>query len=101
MYKVYILYSLSLEQYYVGSSNNIDDRVFRHNNSGSRSTKKAKDWVLMYTEEYPSRPEAVRREQEIKKKKSRKYKEMLIRNAGQSVPEDAGKQCEKRRNSAY
>ena len=75
---VYILYSSPLDEYYVGHSGDIDDRVFRHTNSGSRSTKKATDWKLMYTEVFQSKAAAYQREREIKKKKSRKYIEWLI-----------------------
>jgi putative endonuclease len=56
----------------------LDNRIFRHNNSGSKSTKKASDWQLKYTEPYTSRPAAMNREAEIKKKKSRKYIQALI-----------------------
>jgi len=75
---VYILYSNSLDQYYTGHTGNLEDRLFRHNNSGSKSTKKAKDWTLIYTEEFKSRSEAVCRENEIKAKRSRQYIELLI-----------------------
>ena len=68
---IYILYSSSLDQYYVGHTENVADRIFRHTNSGSKSTKKAKDWVLKYTEEFDSRSKAMQRELKIKKKKSR------------------------------
>ncbi|RYY39159.1 MAG: GIY-YIG nuclease family protein [Chitinophagaceae bacterium] len=81
-YYLYIIYSASLDQYYVGSSANLEDRLFRHNNSGSKATKKAKDWTLKYTETFATRAQAVRREQEIKKKKSRKYIESLISPVG-------------------
>ena len=70
---VYIIYSSSLDQYYVGNSENTEDRLFRHNNSGSKSTKKANDWELVYTEIFPTKSETTKRELEIKKKKSRKY----------------------------
>ena len=75
---IYILYSSSLDQYYVGHTENVADRIFRHTNSGSKSTKKAEDWILKYTEEFDSRSKAMQRELEIKKKKSRKYIEWLI-----------------------
>ena len=75
---VYIIYSSTLGQYYVGQSENIEERLFRHNNSGSKSTKKANDWELVYTEIYQTASEAVKRELAIKKKKSRKYIEWLI-----------------------
>ena len=75
---VYILYSESFDQYYTGHSENLDDRLFRHNNSGSKATKKANDWKIVYSETFNSKSEAGAREIEIKKKKSRKYIEWLI-----------------------
>jgi putative endonuclease len=60
----------------------LEERLYRHCNSGSRSTKKAKDWKLVYEEVYKSRSESVQREREIKNKKSRKYIEQLISSAG-------------------
>lgn len=80
MFKVYIIYSNFLDRYYVGSTANIYDRLFRHNNSGCKSTKSASDWTLVYSEEFETRFQAVQRELEIKGKKSRKYLESLISN---------------------
>ncbi len=82
LFHVYILYSKSIDQYYIGHTAEIHDRLFRHNNSGSKSTKKANDWKLFYKEEFLSRAEAIKRELEIKKKKSRKYVEWLISSVG-------------------
>jgi putative endonuclease len=79
---VYILYSASLNQYYIGHTQNLEDRILRHTNSGSKSTKKANDWVVKYTEEFESRQEAMHRELEIKNKKSRKYIEWLVSSVG-------------------
>ena len=79
---VYILYSSSLDQYYVGQTENLEDRIFRHTNSGSKSTKRTDDWILKYAEEFDSRSEAIHRELEIKNKKSRKYIEWLVSSVG-------------------
>ena len=49
---VYILYSVAIDQYYIGHTSNLSDRLFRHMNSGSKSTKKANDWKLVYKEEF-------------------------------------------------
>ena len=76
-FSVYIIYSKTIDQYYVGHSADLTNRLFRHNNSGSKATKKAKDWKIVYTENYETRAEASRRESEIKKKKSRNYIEKL------------------------
>src|SRR4030095_5213833 len=79
---LHIIYSSSLDQYYVGHSQNLENRLFRHNNSGSKYTKKAGDWKLVYSEELITKAEATRREMEIKKKKSRKYIQWLIAQDG-------------------
>ena len=77
-FHVYILYSSSLNQYYIGHTENLQDRIYRHTNSGSKSTKKTNDWVMKYSEEFQFRSEAMQRELEIKNKKSKKYIEWLI-----------------------
>ena len=69
-------------QYYIGHTENLEDRIFRHTNSGSKSTKKANDWIVKYTEEFESRSAATQREFEIKNKKSRKYIEWLVSSVG-------------------
>jgi putative endonuclease len=79
---VYIIYSPSLDQYYAGQSENLQDRLFRHKNSGSKSTKNANEWKLIYSEAFETTAGAVNRETEIKKKKSRKYIEWLIQSVG-------------------
>ena len=82
LFTVYILYSDLLDQYYIGHTADIDDRLYRHVNSGSKSTQKTNDWRIVYTELFQSKSEAVKREFEIKRKKSRKYIEWLISSAG-------------------
>jgi putative endonuclease len=81
-YLVYIIYSVCLDQYYIGHTENIQDRLFRHNNSGSKSTKKANNWRLVYTQQFDNKSAANHRELEIKRKKSRKYAEWLISQVG-------------------
>ena len=77
-FHVYIIYSPSLDQYYVGHTENLPDRIFRHKNSGSKSTKTANGRVLKFTEEFAVKSEAMKRELEIKSKKSRKYIKRLL-----------------------
>jgi putative endonuclease len=77
-YSVYIIYSPSLDQYYVGQTHNLSDRLFRHKNAGSKSTKKVSDWILVYSEQYDTRSDAMLRENQIKRRKSRQFIETLI-----------------------
>ena len=81
-YQVYILFSSTIDQYYVGHTHDLNDRLYRHNHSGSMATKKASDWKIVYTEIFDSKAAAYQREMESKKKKSRKYIEALVSSAG-------------------
>jgi putative endonuclease len=78
MFYTYIIFSNTLDKYYTGSCENIENRLNDHINSRSAYTKVAKDWIMVYFESFDSRSLAVQREMEIKKKKSRKYIEFLI-----------------------
>ena len=78
MYFTYILYSKSKDNYYIGQTHDLKLRLERHNSGWSRSTKTGIPWQLVYYEEHETKSEAIKREYEIKRKKSRKYIESLI-----------------------
>ncbi|AXB55605.1 GIY-YIG nuclease family protein [Flavobacterium fluviale] len=83
MFYTYILYSSSLNKYYTGSCQNIEQRLNDHLNSRSKFTRTVKDWEIKYFETFHTRSEAYQREMQIKKMKikkmkSRKYIENLI-----------------------
>ena len=64
-YFVYIIYSKTLDRFYTGQTENLQDRIFRHKNSGSKSTKSANDWELKYSEQFDTRTAAIKRETKI------------------------------------
>ena len=74
----YIIYSKALNRYYTGYTTDMTTRLEQHNSGVSEFTSKAKDWELVYQEEFEDRERAHKREIEIKRKKSRKYIEWLI-----------------------
>ncbi|MHC0446781.1 GIY-YIG nuclease family protein [Flavobacterium sp. 3-218] len=78
MFYTYILYSAILDKYYIGSCQDITKRLQDHLNSRSKFTKVAKDWELKHYETFETRSDAMKRELQIKKMKSRKYIENLI-----------------------
>ncbi|MBL7800184.1 MAG: GIY-YIG nuclease family protein [Chitinophagales bacterium] len=83
MYFIYILYSASANKYYVGHTDNLERRLFEHNNGMTRFTSNiASDWNIMYTETFESRTLAAKREREIKARKSRVYIQSLIAKVG-------------------
>jgi len=79
-YFVYVLYSEKCAKYYVGHTNDLERRLYEHNHSkGGKFSKVFSLWTLVHYERYGSREEAVKREKEIKGRKSRKYIESLIK----------------------
>ncbi|GGW78341.1 hypothetical protein GCM10008086_02340 [Salegentibacter mishustinae] len=78
-FHIYILFSEALNKYYISSTQDINIRLEKHLQSNKVFTSKAKDWVLVYSEEFKTRTEAIRRERQIKKCKSRIMIEKLFK----------------------
>ena len=78
IFYTYILYSESKHKYYVGQTGDLEKRLERHNSGNSRSTKSGIPWKIVYFEKYETRSQAMTREYQIKKMKSRIYIEQLI-----------------------
>ena len=76
-YFVYVLQSEATGRYYIGQTNNLEDRLQRHNAGRTRSGRRGGPWRLVYQEEFCGRAGAMRRERVVKAWKSRKYLERL------------------------
>lgn len=77
-YYIYILYSKSIDRYYVGYSQNPWIRFEQHlSNSSDKYTGKAKDWILKTIYSVKNKSEAIRIERFIKNQKSRKLIERI------------------------
>ena len=68
MYFVYIIYSPTLGKFYVGSTNDLENRFYRHNSKQEKFTRKGTPWKLVWNKQYESRKEAVILEVKIKKR---------------------------------
>jgi putative endonuclease len=77
-YFTYILKSKITRKYYVGSTENLDERLRRHNAGHVKSTKKYRPYEIVYYEEYNSKNDAYRREMEIKSYKGGKAFKKII-----------------------
>ena len=66
MYYVYFLKSLKNQDLYIGSCQNLDIRIKKHNQGHVRSTKGYCPWKLMGYEEFITRSEAFKREMFLK-----------------------------------
>jgi putative endonuclease len=80
-YFVYIIQSLADGTYYVGSTQDVDNRLERHNQGRSQYTKPKRPWQLVHFEEYSDKSDAIKRENEIKRRKSKNYIDSLIKTS--------------------
>ncbi len=78
-FHVYVLQSQSTGRYYVGHTENLQKRIFEHNNGRTNSIRNRGPWALVYSEEYATRPEASHRERQMKRMKSHAWLERLVR----------------------
>ncbi|MBL0065562.1 MAG: GIY-YIG nuclease family protein [Bacteroidetes bacterium] len=67
MFFVYIIYSSSHDVYYKGVSEEPLRRLEEHNSDRSRYTSGKGPWELVYTEQLPTKRDALIREKQIKK----------------------------------
>jgi putative endonuclease len=75
----YILYSQTLDRYYIGSTRDTTkERLSKHNHKHKGFTSVVDDWKILYQEFYEEYSDALVREREIKQWKSRKMIETLI-----------------------
>ncbi|MEW6507224.1 MAG: GIY-YIG nuclease family protein [Bacteroidota bacterium] len=82
MYYTYILFSPSINKYYIGYTSDLTKRLDRHNSAWGRFSSSGIPWKVVYSEKFNLKSDAIKREREIKSKKSRKFIEQLIRHAG-------------------
>jgi len=78
MFTVYVLKNNS-DKIYIGWTSNLEKRINRHNgklkSKATSYTNKNRDgeWVLIYSEEFETRAEAIKREKELKSYQGRKF----------------------------
>ncbi len=79
---VYILYSKTLDRFYIGhTSTSVEDRLVKHLQKHKGFTATVKDWEIVYTEEFPDKIQAYARERKIKSWKSKQKIRELIKKS--------------------
>jgi len=84
-FTTYILYSKTIDKYYIGYTSDMAARLLRHNQKSKGFTGKVNDWKLKYQEYFKTKEEAYSRERVLKSWKSRKKIIELI--AGSEHPD--------------
>ena len=71
-YFVYIIYSETIDKFYIGYTADLEGRLIRHNQKSKGFTGKVNDWKIVYSEAFECQKRAMIRENQIKSWKSRK-----------------------------
>ena len=78
----YILYSETIDKFYIGHTcENIDERLRKHLSNHKGFTANIKDWKIIYYETFENKSLAYKRELEIKSWKSKTKIKKLIDNS--------------------
>jgi len=74
MYYVYVLYSKDFDKIYIGFTSQPEGRLEAHNHPCSKGwTKRYQPWVMIHTESFPTKVEAMAREKELKSHQGRDF----------------------------
>ena len=66
---VYIIKSIKDNRLYISQTNDLQERLKRHNKGYVKSTQNRRPFKIIYTEKLKSRDEAIKRERYLKKLK--------------------------------
>jgi putative endonuclease len=77
-YLIYVLYSDSHKQLYIGHTNDLKRRFKQHNKGKVSSTKPYRPYRIIYSEEAVSKTIAVKREKVLKLTKGRQFLKQFI-----------------------
>jgi len=78
MYYVYTIKSKARNYIYVGLTSDLTRRINQHNTKRERTTRAFAPFVVILTEEYPSRSEARTREKYLKSGVGKEYLKSLL-----------------------
>lgn len=89
MFYTYIIQSVPLKRYYIGSTSNITERLKQHNTGYTKTTRNHGPYILIYVESYNTRGEAIKREKEIKRyKHGNAFKKLITNNNQETISSD-------------
>ena len=80
MFFVYILESISTGKYYIGQTNNLENRLKSHNQDHNKYTSGYKPWKIIFNKKFLTRQEAMVIEKEIKSLKNRELVIKFVNN---------------------
>lgn len=85
MYNVYVLISLKDYKFYIGFSENLEQRLKDHNSGSNKSTKNRRPFKLIYSEAHLSKIDALKRERYFKTAKGKTTLKQMLKTAISNV----------------
>ena len=80
MFTVYVLYSPQFEKIYIGFTSDIEARFKSHNELATKGwTVKFRPWIILHTESFANKAEAMKREKQLKSGGGREFIWSLIK----------------------
>ena len=80
MFYVYVLLSLKDDKLYIGCTNDLKDRLGRHNKGQVKSTTKRKPFILIYYEAFLDEHDAFMRERGLKTGRGRNQLKKILKS---------------------
>ena len=77
----YILQSEKDGSFYIGYSQDVEERLKKHNSANTGYSSRKKPWKLVYFESFPTKSEAISRELFLKRQKNKAFYESLIKGS--------------------
>ena len=88
MFYTYILISESSGRLYIGQTNNLEDRLKRHNTNRNKYTARKGPWKIIFAREFETRQKAVELEVKLKSMKNKqRILSWIARNSGSEHPD--------------
>ncbi|MCU0367202.1 MAG: GIY-YIG nuclease family protein [Cyclobacteriaceae bacterium] len=74
MFTVYVLFSKQSDKIYIGYTSDLESRLLSHNQLAKKGyTIKYRPWILVHSEVFDNKSNAIRRERELKSARGRMY----------------------------
>ncbi len=88
---IYILYNVVHDKFYIGQTYSLSKRIVEHQTGkGQYTSRYSGDWKFVYYESYQSRAEAMRRERQLKRLKSKEYLKRFVKEKRMSASSSVG-----------
>jgi putative endonuclease len=76
MFTVYAIHNRLSDKIYIGQTEDLSRRILEHNDGIFQTSYTARfpgEWVLIFSQEFETRPEALRREKQLKSYRGREF----------------------------